>query len=144
MQADFQNCISLPLIQKQSPNCVIKIVPRNFGKPTEKHLCQSVFSNKIAAFRPINSIIKQYCSCCIILIRIDTILSKNIQNNFQNLLFKKLLTQSGNQTRHVLEVLVAHRHTLVNQNCRVSVRLHHCRRLYGCQELYFWGKLGSQ
>ena len=34
----------------------------------------------------------------IILIRIDVILSKNIQNKFQSLLFKKLLTQSGNQT----------------------------------------------
>ena len=32
------------------------------------------------------------------LIRIDTILSKNICNNFQNLLFKKLLAQSGDQT----------------------------------------------
>ena len=29
---------------------------------------------------------------------VDTILSKNIHNNFQNLLFKKLFAQSGNQT----------------------------------------------
>ena len=41
---------------------------------------------------------KKYCSCCITFIRIDTILSKNIYNNFQNLLFRKLLTQWGNQT----------------------------------------------
>ena len=41
---------------------------------------------------------KKYCSCCITLIRIDTILSKNIYNNFQNLLFRKLLAQLGNQT----------------------------------------------
>ena len=41
---------------------------------------------------------KKYWSCSFILIRIDTILSKNIWNNFQNLLFKKLLTQSGDQT----------------------------------------------
>ena len=41
---------------------------------------------------------EEYCSCSFILIRIDTILSKNIWNNFQNLLFKKLLTQSGDQT----------------------------------------------
>ena len=40
----------------------------------------------------------KYCSCCIILIRIDTILSKNILNNFQNLLLMKLLAQSCNQT----------------------------------------------
>ena len=45
---------------------------------------------------------KKYCSCCIMLI-IDTILSKNIWNNFQNFPFKKLFTQSGNQT-HILEV----------------------------------------
>ena len=38
---------------------------------------------------------KKYCSCRIILIRIDTILSKNIYNNFQNLLFRKLHAQSG-------------------------------------------------
>ena len=41
---------------------------------------------------------KRYCSCCILLIRIDTILSKNFQNNFQNLLFKKSLSQLGKQT----------------------------------------------
>ena len=41
------------------------------------------------------SIIKQYCSCCFILIRTDTILSKNIQNDFQNFLLKKLLGESG-------------------------------------------------
>ena len=50
---------------------------------------------------------KKYCSCCIILIRIETILSKNIKNNFQNLLFKKLLAKLGN---HILEVLLACRH----------------------------------
>ena len=41
---------------------------------------------------------KKYCSCSFILIRIYTILSKNIWNNFQNLLFKNFLTQSGDQT----------------------------------------------
>ena len=41
---------------------------------------------------------KKYCSYCITLIRIDTILSKNIYNNFWNLLFRKLLTQSGDHT----------------------------------------------
>ena len=45
----------------------------------------------------VNSIIKKYCSCCIMLIRIDTILSENMQNSFQNLPFKKLLAQSGDQ-----------------------------------------------
>ena len=72
-----------------------KVVPRNFAKFRGKHLCQSLF---FSIFRSINSIIKQYCSCCIILIRTDTILSRNMQNNFQNLLLKKLLTQSGDQT----------------------------------------------
>ena len=33
-----------------------------------------------------------------VLIRIDTILSKNIDNNFLNLLLEKLLDQMGNQT----------------------------------------------
>ena len=75
-----------------------KNFPRNFANILEKHLCQSLFLIKVSTFMPINSIIKQYCSCCITLIRTDTILSKNIQNNFQNLLFKKLLAQSGDQT----------------------------------------------
>ena len=75
-----------------------KVVPRNLTKFTRKHLCQSLLLNKVAAFWPINSIIKQYCSCCIILIRIDIILLKNIKNNFQKLFYKKLPAQSGNQT----------------------------------------------
>ena len=75
-----------------------KVAPKSFTKFTGKHLSQSLFFNKVVTFRPINSIIKQHCSCCIMLIRIDTILSKNIQNTFQNLLFKKLLAQSGDQT----------------------------------------------
>ena len=41
---------------------------------------------------------KKNCACCIILIRIDTILSKNIYNNFENLFFNKLIAQSGDQT----------------------------------------------
>ena len=41
---------------------------------------------------------KKYCSCCNISIRTDTILPKFIYNDFQNLLLKKLLTQSGDQT----------------------------------------------
>ena len=58
--------------------------------------CLLLVYTRIAAFRPINNIIKYY-SYCIILIRIDTILSKNIKNKFQNLLFKKLFTQLGDQ-----------------------------------------------
>ena len=53
------------------------------GDSRQQNLCQN--ENK-------------YCSCCITLIRIDTILSKNVYNNFQNLLFRKLVAQSGNQT----------------------------------------------
>ena len=41
---------------------------------------------------------KKYCSCSITLIRIYTIVSKNIYNNFQNLVFRKLLAQLGDQT----------------------------------------------
>ena len=58
---------------------------------------QCLLLTRIAAFRPINNIIKYY-SYCIILIRIDTILSKNLKDKFQNLLFKKLFTQLGDQT----------------------------------------------
>ena len=48
--------------------------------------------------------------------RIDTILSKNIWNKFQDLLFKKLLAQLGDQNRYILDILLACRHTLVVQN----------------------------
>ena len=41
---------------------------------------------------------KKNCACCIILIRIYTILSKNIYNNFENLFFNKLIAQPGDQT----------------------------------------------
>ena len=41
------------------------------------------------------------------------------------MLFKKLLTKSGDQT-HILEILFACRHTLVAQNHQTNVRLHHC------------------
>ena len=38
-----------------------KFVPRNFAKLTIKHLCQSFFFNKVAAFRPI---VKQQVAVC--------------------------------------------------------------------------------
>ena len=52
---------------------------------------------------------KKYCSCCFTLIRIDTIVSKNIYNNFQSLLFKNMLAQSSNQA-DILEILLTCRH----------------------------------
>ena len=55
---------------------------------------------------------KKYCSCCIMLI-IDTILSKNIWNNFQNFPFKKLCTHSSNQTDISWKFFFACWHTLV-------------------------------
>ena len=79
--------------------CSIKKLSLEILENLQKNICARVsFFDKVKAFRPINSIIKQYCSCCIMLIRIDTILSKNIQNNFQSLLLKKLLAQLGDQT----------------------------------------------
>ena len=78
--------------------CSIKKLFLEILQYWQKNMCQSLFFNKVVAFRPLSSIIKQYCSCCIRLIRIDTILSKNVQNNLQNLLFKKWHTQPGNQT----------------------------------------------
>ena len=42
---------------------------------------------------------KKYCSCCITMIEIDPILSKNIYNNLENFLFRKLLALSGSQTK---------------------------------------------
>ena len=46
------------------------------------------------------------------------------ENNFQNLPYKKFLTQCPvyQPNRHILEILLArHRHTLVAQNCQVTV-----------------------
>ena len=45
--------ISVTEIQKQSPRDVLlKGALRNFAKFTEKHLCQSLFFNKVAGLRP--------------------------------------------------------------------------------------------
>ena len=41
------------LVQKQSPGGVLKKgVYRNFAKFTGKHLCQSLYFNKVAGLRP--------------------------------------------------------------------------------------------
>ena len=68
---------------------------------------------------------KKYCLCCIILVRTETILSKNIKHNFQNLLFKQLLAQSSDQQTYFGNITRACRHTLVAQNRRESVKLHY-------------------
>ena len=52
--------------------------------------------------------------------RIDTILSKNILNNFQNFGFQEVACPFG-QT-DILEILLARRHKLVAQNRWASVR----------------------
>ena len=41
---------------------------------------------------------KKYCSCCITWMKNGYHFIKNIYNNYQNLLFRKLLAQLGNQT----------------------------------------------
>ena len=68
---------------------------------------------------------KKYCLCCITLVRIETISSKNIKHNFQNLLFKQLLTQSSDQQTYFGNITRACRRTLVAQKRRESVKLHH-------------------
>ena len=45
------------------------------------------------------------------------------------IIFKMCFSRScmpSQVTRHILEVLLTHRHTLVTQNCQASVTLHHC------------------
>ena len=60
---------------------IYKFFPRNFIKFTGKHLRIVSFLFKLQPLGLLNnSIIKQYQSCCIILIRIGTILSKNMEH----------------------------------------------------------------
>ena len=75
--------------------CSIKKLFLEISQNSQENICARVLV--FAAFRPIISIIKWYCPCCVILIRTDTILPKNIQNDFQNFLLKKLLGESGKQ-----------------------------------------------
>ena len=79
--------------------CSIK---KLFLEILQKNICARVsFLIKLHSLALLIALLNNYCSCCITLIKIDTILSilsNNIWNSFQNLLFKKLLTQSGDQT----------------------------------------------
>ena len=84
-----------------------KGVLRNIAKSTGKRLCQGLFKKETLAqafsceFCEISKNTVFYRTppvAASVLIRIGTILSKNIKNNFQNLIFKKLLVQSDDQT----------------------------------------------
>ena len=51
--------------QKQPPGCSIKIgVLKNFAKFTGKHLCQSLFFNKVTGLRPSTLLKKRLCHRC--------------------------------------------------------------------------------
>ena len=63
------------------------------------------------------------------MIRIETILSKNIYN------FQEIASLVGQSNRHFLEILLARKHTLVVQNCWASVRLHQWMRKNGDNNL---------
>ena len=88
--------------------CSIKKgVLRNIAKSTGKRLCQGLFKKETLAqafsceFCEISKNTVFYRTppvAASVLIRTGTILSKNIKNNFQNLIFKKLLVQSDDQT----------------------------------------------
>ena len=71
---------------------------------------------------------KKYCLCCIILIKTDTILS-----SISKIIFKICISGSCSPSwatkQTYLEILLARRHTLVAQNRRGSVRLHHWQLL---------------
>ena len=68
---------------------------------------------------------KKHCSCCIILIRIDTILSKNLSRIIFKICFPRSCCPFGHSNRDILEVLHACKRTLVAQNHWMSVRLYH-------------------
>ena len=53
------------MVQKQSPEGVLKKgVLRNFAKFTGKHLCQSLFFNKVAGLRPATLLKKRLWHKC--------------------------------------------------------------------------------
>ena len=112
--------------------CSMKKLFLEISENSQRSICVRVsFLNKVAVFRSIYSIMKQYCSCHIILIRIYTILSKNIYlEQFSKFAFRKVSCPVGGPSRHILEVLLARRHTLVAQTRRASVRLHHYTNLF--------------
>ena len=44
---------------------------------------------------------------------------------FLKFAFQEVTRPAGWPNRHILEILLTHRHALAAQNCRASVRLHH-------------------
>ena len=60
------------------------------------------------------------CSCCIILIWIDTFF-KEYQERFSKFAFQEVARPFGQPNKHVFEILFARRHILVTQNCRTKV-----------------------
>ena len=50
---------------------------------------------------------------------------KDYLEYFSKFAFQEVARPVRRPNRHILEILLAHRHTLVTQNRRVSVRLHH-------------------
>ena len=109
----------------QMKSSVWKVVPRNFTNFTGKHLCQSLFLIKLqplGLLKPFywNHFIKKYLS----------------RTNFK-ICFTRSCSPSR-VTRHILEILLACRHTLVAQNCGASVRLHHWGILLMTASAFFY------
>ena len=60
----YKHLLNSLLMQKQSPEVFRKkSVLRNFAKFTEKHLCQSLFFNKVAGLRQLCQTLAQVICC---------------------------------------------------------------------------------
>ena len=58
--------------------------------------------------------------------------------------FHEVARPVGRPSRHILEILLAHGHTLITQNRRASVRLHHCLKILTYISAHFYHHIYSQ
>ena len=98
--------------QKQSSEvCYKKVVFRNFTKFTRKHLCQSLFFNKVASLRPATLFKKrlaQVFSCDFFEIFKDTIFTEHIWKTASEAAVPRFCCRS--RSENCLEI---YRHTFV-------------------------------
>ena len=72
-----------------------KCVLRNFTKFTGKHLCQSLFFNRFAGFRPANLLKKRLCHKCFPMNFVKIPRTPFLQNSSGQLLLNTLFTSVG-------------------------------------------------
>ena len=94
--------------QKQPPECsIIKGVLRNFAKVTGKHLCQSLFCNKVVGLRPATLLKKRLWHRCFPVNFVKFLRRPFLQNTSGQLLLnseiEKCILMAASEDKFILE-----------------------------------------